>query len=117
MAAREPIHSSVFSPLLWQRRKDFFLRPPAGFRVLLGYGFGPANVASSVPGAGIGLAIVQKAIQRLNGNVGVESTPDLGSRFWFELSLDPLLQPSNLRHERMANGDLVRQLETNRPEL
>jgi signal transduction histidine kinase len=37
------------------------------------------------PGTGIGLAIVQKAVQRMGGNVGVESELGKGSRFWIEL--------------------------------
>ena len=37
------------------------------------------------PGTGIGLAIVEKAIKKMGGQVGVESDPEKGSRFWFEL--------------------------------
>jgi signal transduction histidine kinase len=37
------------------------------------------------PGTGVGLAIVQKGIERMGGRVGVESTSHTGSRFWFEL--------------------------------
>jgi PAS domain S-box-containing protein len=37
------------------------------------------------PGTGIGLAIVQKAIERMGGRVGVESVLGKGSRFWVEL--------------------------------
>jgi signal transduction histidine kinase len=36
-------------------------------------------------GTGIGLAIVQKGVERMGGRVGVESSPGHGSRFWFEL--------------------------------
>jgi PAS domain S-box-containing protein len=36
-------------------------------------------------GAGIGLAVVRKAIERMGGTVGVESQEGQGSRFWIEL--------------------------------
>ncbi|MGQ4646837.1 PAS domain S-box protein [Lyngbya aestuarii] len=40
---------------------------------------------NAYPGTGIGLAIVYKGIQRLGGSVGVDSSPNQGSRFWIEL--------------------------------
>ncbi|MEG4282203.1 CHASE3 domain-containing protein [Microcoleus sp. A006_D1] len=39
----------------------------------------------SYPGTGIGLAIVQKAVDRMGGQVGVESQLGHGSRFWIQL--------------------------------
>ena len=39
----------------------------------------------SFPGTGIGLAIVQKGIERMDGRLGLESAPGQGSLFWFEL--------------------------------
>ena len=36
-------------------------------------------------GTGIGLAIVRKTIERMNGTMGVESDGVAGSKFWFQL--------------------------------
>ncbi|MBW1809643.1 MAG: PAS domain S-box protein [Deltaproteobacteria bacterium] len=43
----------------------------------------------SYPGTGIGLAMVKKGIQRLGGQLGVESKIGAGSRFWIELPTSP----------------------------
>ncbi|MBN1261502.1 MAG: hybrid sensor histidine kinase/response regulator [Anaerolineae bacterium] len=40
-----------------------------------------------VEGHGLGLSIAHRIIQRLGGNVGVDSTVGQGSRFWFTLPL------------------------------
>ena len=53
-------------------------------------------------GTGIGLAIVEKAITRMNGRVGVESKAGEGSRFWFEL---PLYTPGSLPEMPSAPGE------------
>jgi signal transduction histidine kinase len=42
--------------------------------------------AHEYPGTGIGLAIVRRAAERMQGSVGVESAPGLGSTFWLELA-------------------------------
>ncbi len=41
------------------------------------------------PGTGIGLAVVRKGIERLGGQVGVESRVGHGACFWFELPAAP----------------------------
>jgi PAS domain S-box-containing protein len=41
--------------------------------------------AEEYPGTGIGLAIVRKAVERMGGEVGLESQPGQGSRFWIDL--------------------------------
>ncbi len=37
------------------------------------------------PGTGIGLAIVQRGVEKMGGHVGVEAAPGSGCRFWVEL--------------------------------
>jgi len=43
------------------------------------------STLETYPGTGVGLAIVRKAAERMNGRVGVESLPGQGSTFWIEL--------------------------------
>ena len=43
------------------------------------------NPATEFEGTGIGLTIVRKAVERMGGRVGVESSVGNGSRFWIEL--------------------------------
>ena len=43
------------------------------------------QVHKGYQGTGIGLAIVRKAVERMGGQVGVESEPGKGSRFWVQL--------------------------------
>lgn len=47
--------------------------------------FERCDPSDKYPGTGIGLAIVQRAVERMGGRVGVESEPGKGSLFWFEL--------------------------------
>ncbi|MBE9178799.1 CHASE3 domain-containing protein [Oculatella sp. LEGE 06141] len=54
------------------------------------------------PGTGIGLAIVRKGIERMNGRVGVESAPGQGSRFWLEL---PAAERTRIVHNQDYKQD------------
>jgi len=47
------------------------------------------NPVEAFPGTGVGLAIVRRAMERMGGSSGVESTSGQGSRFWVEVPQAP----------------------------
>jgi PAS domain S-box-containing protein len=69
---------------LWVEDNGIGIDPPHRERIFRA--FERLHGVQQYPGTGIGLAIVQKGATRLGGQVGVESTPGAGSRFWVELT-------------------------------
>jgi signal transduction histidine kinase len=53
------------------------------------------RLSSDYEGTGIGLAIVRKVVDRMEGGAGAESEPGRGSRFWVELKVADAAQTSN----------------------
>ncbi|HEY9653777.1 MAG TPA: PAS domain S-box protein [Coleofasciculaceae cyanobacterium] len=46
-------------------------------------------------GTGLGLAITQKILQMMGSQIFVESTPQVGSRFWFDVDFSLVSTPTN----------------------
>ncbi|MGN6552587.1 MAG: sensor histidine kinase [Verrucomicrobiota bacterium] len=79
---------------IWTERADGLLRIwvedngigiPAQFhRKIFGL-FQRLHSQNAYPGTGVGLAMVQKGVERMAGRIGVDSEIGKGSRFWFVL--------------------------------
>ena len=60
--------------------------PPADFNRVFSP-FETLHRQGTAEGIGIGLSIVKRTVERMNGKVGVESTEGVGSKFWIELPI------------------------------
>lgn len=52
-------------------------------------------LTTAAQGAGLGLAICKRILEGCGGTLGVESEPEVGSTFWFELPVTVLVQPES----------------------
>jgi signal transduction histidine kinase/ActR/RegA family two-component response regulator len=58
---------------------------------------------SSVEGTGLGLALTKQLVERMQGIIGVESAPGLGSTFWIDLPVAQ--QPAGLDEQPVARSE------------
>ncbi|MFO1146905.1 MAG: ATP-binding protein [Alsobacter sp.] len=63
------------------------IAPEAQSRLFADFSQGDGSIARRYGGTGLGLAISRRLVELMGGAIGVESAPEGGSRFWFDIPL------------------------------
>jgi signal transduction histidine kinase/CheY-like chemotaxis protein len=66
-----------------------------------------SSITRQFGGTGLGLSIVRSLALNMGGDVGVDSTPEQGSRFWFRIRAEVVQAGADQRHSARANEEMA----------
>ncbi|MBK1681595.1 response regulator [Rhodocyclus tenuis] len=81
------------------------IRPEQRKKLFQAFQQADTSVTRKYGGTGLGLAIAERLVQLMGGTIGFDSTPDVGSRFWFSVRLDVSKAPEKVQR-RLLQPDL-----------